>query len=72
MKQFKPGELFIYVNGGQYEIGKVKKPNNDGSGYFCWYHSGETAANTPVQNMHKLNNAYYIEKTMLGGENNNW
>lgn len=64
---FEPGELFIYVNGESYEIGKVKRPNNTGDGYFCWYHTGETAANTPTDHMHKLTNAYVIDGESLGG-----
>ena len=64
---YEPGELFIYRNGERHEIGKVKRPNNDGTGYFCWYHTGETAANTPVWSMHKLANAYVIDGESLGG-----
>jgi len=66
-KKFEPGELFIYRNGDRYELGKVKRPNNDGDGYFCWYHLGETAANTPTSCMHKLQNAYVIDGESLGG-----
>ena len=65
---FEKGELFIYQNGEKYEIGKVKRPNNDGTGNFCYYHTGDTAANTPVSNMHKLVNAYVIDKESLGGK----
>ena len=54
---FKPGELFVYVNGNRWELGVVKRENNSGDGYFCWYHRGDTAANTPVRCMHKLANA---------------
>ena len=64
---YEPGELFIYVNGGRYEIGKVKRANGDGTGYFCWYQTGETAANTPASCMHKLANAYVIDGESLGG-----
>lgn len=63
MEKFENGEYFIYVNGdinGRYELGKVKRPNNNGTGYFCWYHTGDTCANTPVECMHKLVNAYVI------------
>jgi hypothetical protein len=64
-KEFKPGELFIYVNGDRYEVGKVKKENYTGDGYFCWYNTGETAANTPVDCMHKITNLYALNN--LGG-----
>lgn len=66
---FENGEYFIYVNGdidGRYELGKVKRPNNDGTGYFCYYHEGGTCANTPTDCMHKLANAYVIEKDNFG------
>lgn len=66
-EKYEPGELFIYRNGDRYEIGKVKRPNNTGDGYFCYYHSGDTAANTPTDRMHKLTNAYTIGETSLGG-----
>ena len=38
-KQFKKGDLIIYVNGDRYEIGKVKRVCDDGC--FVYYHSGE-------------------------------
>lgn len=67
MKKFDEGELFVYINGDTAEIGKVKRMNNTGDGYFCYYSLGDTAANTPVNCMYKLANAYAI-KTGLGGE----
>ncbi len=48
MTKFKKGELFIYINGDRAELGKVKRKNNNGDSYFCYYSSGETAAKTPV------------------------
>lgn len=65
-KEFENGEYFVYVNGEKYELGKVKRPNNDGTGYFCWYHEGSTCANTPTENMHKLINAYVIREDGFG------
>ena len=55
--EFKPNELFVYVNGSRWELGMVKRPNNSGDGYFCWYSRGDTAANTPLRCMRKLENA---------------
>ena len=55
-ERFTEGELFVYVNGDRWELGMVKRPNNTGDGYFCWYSTGDTAANTPVDHMHKLAN----------------
>lgn len=63
---FKNDELFIYRNGDSYELGKVKR-KVDESTYFCYYHSGETSAKTPVECMHKLVNAHVIQQTTLGG-----
>ena len=57
MTKFENGELFVYVNGDRWELGMVKRPNNTGDGYFCWYSLGDTAANTPTELMHKLANA---------------
>lgn len=67
MKSFEDGELFVYINGDKAEIGKVKRKNNKGNGYFCYYHEGETAANTPLECMYKLVNSYTIKITTLGG-----
>lgn len=64
---FEPGEVFVYRIGENYKLGKVKRPNNTGDCYFCWYHTGETAANTPASCMHKLANAYVIDRESLGG-----
>ena len=64
---YQPGELFVYTNGDRWELGQVKRPNNTGDGYFCWYSTGDTAANTPVECMHKLANAgwSHVEATTL-------
>ena len=59
MTKFENGELFVYTNGDRWELGMVKRPNNTGDGYFCWYSLGDTAANTPTDHMHKLANAGY-------------
>lgn len=65
MNQFNEGELIIYRNGENYEIGKIKRIVEDGA--FVYYSSGETAAKTPFDCMHKLINAYTIKETSLGG-----
>ena len=56
---FKPGELFVYTNGSYWELGQVKSVAVEGESYFCWYSTGDTAARTPVECMHKLENAGY-------------
>lgn len=65
MTEYSPGELFVYVNGERCELGMVKLPNYDGSGYFCYYSRGDTAANTPIEHMHKLSNAGFTHIEQL-------
>ena len=55
---YKPGELFVYMNGDHWELGEVKRAGAPGH-YFCYYSLGDTAACTPVEHMHKLANAGY-------------
>jgi len=64
---FEVGEYFVYQNGDRLELGMVLGPAPSGN-YFCFYHSGETAASTPPWCMHRLENAYVIRDTSLGGE----
>lgn len=66
MEKFKNGEYFIYVNGDKYELGKVKRENDNGTAYFCYYHEGNTCAWTPIDCMHKLVNAYIIREDGFG------
>lgn len=54
--EFREGELFVYTNGDRWELGQVKSRARDDA-YYCWYSTGDTAACTPVANMHKLANA---------------
>lgn len=65
MSDFRAGDLIVYQNGDRYEIGKIKRVTEDGA--FVWYHTGETAAKTPFDAMHKIANAYAITETQLGG-----
>lgn len=53
---FGQGELFVYVNGDRWELGQVKECHGDNK-YACWYSTGDTAAVTSAENMHKLENA---------------
>ena len=65
MEEYRVGELIIYQNGDRFEIGKVKRLTDTGA--FVWYSSGDTAAKTPYEAMHKLTNAYTVTDTTLGG-----
>lgn len=64
-EQFEVGEYIIYQNGSRYEIGKIKRIAENGA--FVYYTSGDTAAKTPFECMHKLTNGYVIGETSLGG-----
>ena len=63
--KFTVGEFIVYVNGDQYELGRIKSLRERGA--FVYYHEGDTASLTPYASMHKLINAYTIKKSTLGG-----
>ena len=63
---FKVGQLIIYFNGSNYEIGKIKTIKDNGA--FIFYHSGETAALTSYADIKPIVNDYCITATRLGGE----
>ena len=65
MKEYKPDQYVIYLNGDSVELGLIKRVVDDGA--FVWYHGGETAAKTPFECMRPLRNAYAIKHTSLGG-----
>jgi len=62
--RFKENEIVLYQNGDSFEVGKIKRLCDDGA--FVWYHSGDTAAKTPYENLHKLQNAVYLSDANLG------
>ena len=63
---FKEGQLVIYSNGSNHEIGKIKALTETGA--FIFYHSGETTALTRYEDIQPILNDYCIAKTILGGE----
>lgn len=69
---FRVGQYIIYVSRdkekGRYEIGRIKRFTPDGEDAWVYYHSGDTAAITRLEDMHPLQNAYSIHETGLGGE----
>jgi hypothetical protein len=65
-KIYDMGEYIIYINGNSIELGRIKRLTDDGA--FVCYHSGETAAKTKYEDMHKLINKYCIIETNLGGD----
>lgn len=64
--KFYVGELVLYQNGDNFEIGKIKRFTDDGCA-FIWYSSGETAAKTSLADIHKIVNRSVITETSLGG-----
>lgn len=64
MMNFKENEIVICQMGDSFEVGKIKTLRDDGA--FVWYHSGDTAAYTPYESMHKIENAAYLTNANLG------
>lgn len=58
MDRYYPGELFVYICGDSWRLGVVKRQRDERT-YWCFYSTGDTAAVTPVDDMHKLVNASY-------------
>lgn len=61
-----PGQLVLYQNGSSFELGLVKSIRQDGTP-FVYYSDGDTAAATPVENLHKLRNSYVVRQAAFGG-----
>lgn len=55
--KFKEGEVVIYQNGSNFELGIIKRVKSDKT-YFVNYHTGDTAALTNKENLHPIKNAY--------------
>lgn len=61
---FHEGEIILYQNGSNFEVGKIKRLTNKGA--FVYYHEGDTASFTPFDCMRKVLNARTIKTTSLG------
>ena len=57
-KAYARGEYFVYRNGDRQELGMVKRRIDDET-YACYYSMGDTAAHTPVDHMHRLENGMF-------------
>lgn len=66
MSEFRKDQLIVYTNGDRFEIGRIKRIEDDGA--FVCYHGGETASKTPFERMHPLTNEHCITETSLGGK----
>lgn len=76
----EPGMLVIYDPGYKVEFGKVKRLNGDGTKAFVWYHCGDTAACTRIEDLYPVEkefvlkhkdmfeNAYAIDDVIAKGE----
>lgn len=68
---FEVGEPVIYQNGDRYELGVVKqKSRSKNPTYFCYYHTGDTAAATPQESLHKISNRYAFKIIRLDPDGN--
>lgn len=57
--EVKAGQLVVYDPGYKREIGKVKCLNaNEDTSAFVWYHSGDTAACTPMKYLQPIDEGY--------------
>lgn len=54
---YEIGEPVLYQNGSRFELGIVKSFNSQGKP-FVLYHTGDTAACTPLMHLHKIANNY--------------
>ena len=63
--EYKEGQYIIYQTGDRFEIGKIKRLTPNGA--FVYYSMGDTAAKTPYDRMHPIQNAYVIGEMGLGG-----
>ena len=70
--RFKVGQIVAYVgkdfSGEIYkvEIGKIKSINESKKTAFVNYHSGDTAAQTSLNDLYPIENEYYLKNALLG------
>lgn len=70
-EEFKTGQLVAYCGKGfdnkiyKVEVGIFKRYTEDRKGAFVWYHSGSTAACTPVDMLYPLNNWFYFKNNII-------
>lgn len=69
MEKFEVGEAVIYNNGTSLELGIVKRICDNGD-LFINYHTGDTAARTPIEYVHKIKNLYAFHIYRLDAEGN--
>ena len=57
----KPGMLVAYDPGYKVELGKVKRLSKDGTKAFVWYHSGDTAACTQIEDLYPIERDFVLQ-----------
>lgn len=57
----EPGMLVAYDPGYKVELGKVKRLSKDGTKAFVWYHGGDTAACTSVEDLYPIGKDFVLQ-----------
>lgn len=55
------GMLVAYDPGYKVELGKVKRLSKDGSKAFVWYHGGDTAACTLIEDLYPIERDFVLQ-----------
>lgn len=63
----RPGDHVLYMNGSDFELGRIKRIDFNARVAYVWYSEGETASRTPFDNLIRLTNGYVCGGTSLGG-----
>lgn len=56
----EPGMLVAYDPGYRMELGRVKRLNKDSTKAFVWYHSGETAECTRIEDLYPIERNFVL------------
>lgn len=57
----EPGMLVAYDPGYRMELGRVKRLNKDSTKAFVWYHSGETAECTRIEDLYPIERNFVLQ-----------
>ena len=76
MNKYVYGQLVAYCpkdsDGNIYkiELGVFKRYNDDNTKAFIWYHNGDTASCTPIEDLIPIDNDWYFNEDAkkMGGE----
>lgn len=62
--KFKEGDLIVYIKPDGCEIGKIKRIREEDHHGFVWFHTGDTAALTNLDDCFPIVNDYCIEELL--------